>query len=76
MSESNPPEWIFEGLEEPEPGQLVAPALKRARVSIAAREVVEFCIGNLFSAFLVLLAPLFKFAAESAVKLNDRDNSN
>ncbi len=76
MSENNPSEWIFEGLEEPEPGELVTPVLKRARVSVAAREVVEFCIGNLFSVFLVLLAPLFKITAESIVKANDDENSD
>lgn len=74
MKHENPPDWLFEGLKESSPGEIVTPAIKRARASVATREVIELCIGNLFSVLLILLAPLFKGFVENALSKRQPDN--
>ncbi|NND00464.1 MAG: hypothetical protein HKN85_09805 [Gammaproteobacteria bacterium] len=67
MQYDEPPKWLGDDPEGPPPGFLVNKALKRARSGAVTREIVELCVGNIFSTLLILLAPFFKSFAEAAI---------
>ena len=72
------PDWLVveQDQNEPPAGALVQPAIQKIRGTVAARDVIELCVGNIFSVFLVLLAPFFKSITDSMANTKQNNSSD